>query len=388
MKVLLISPVRGLDPPCGDITYTEELISNMGDDVEYVTYDQAIADGSLVELTRRTWRVAPFLLGLNKLINFLRKRQLLFWEPFRFFTIQPGVYDLIHVHVFPFRLLNKCCPILYSAGAPLDDVYRDRRKYSKVRTRLLSELESFLCRLFQVNHSTFFLPQVDCMAVYTDYYCDRIKDISKLHNGRVVKLPISLGSASLSRHSHIGVRFGIVAYDFEAKGGHTLLDAFRKVRVLDKSATLHIVGNVPSELHEEDGVTLYGTVDRDFIAHQFLPMVDIFVYPTPHDCFSYVMLEALRAGCAVCTSDYVSMPEAVDYGNAGLISPVGNSDVLAENMIQMLDSAIRSKFQAAARKQFEKKFDSAVVLSNLYDLYANLVGEYAVTKSVKEKMVK
>ena len=86
MKVLLISPVRGLDPPCGDITYTEELISNMCQGVDYVTYDQAIADGSLVELTRRNWRIAPFLLILNKLINFLRKRQFLFWEPFRFFS--------------------------------------------------------------------------------------------------------------------------------------------------------------------------------------------------------------------------------------------------------------------------------------------------------------
>lgn len=388
MKVLLISPVRGLDPPCGDITYTAELISNMSEDVEYVTYDQALADGSLVELTRRNWRIAPFLLILNKIVNKLRQLRWIYWEPFRFFNIQPGVYDLVHVHVFPFRFRNICCPILYSAGAPLDDVYRDRRKYSKVRTRLLSDLESFLCRLLQVNHSTFFLPQVDCMAVYTDYYCDRIKDVSRSHNCRVVKLPISLGNASLSRLSNDGVRFGFVAYDFDAKGGQTLLAAYRRVRILDKSATLHIVGNVPVELHEEVGVSLYGTVDRDFIAHQFLPKVDVFVYPTPHDCFSYVMLEALRAGCAVCTSDYVSMPEAVDYGNAGLISPVGNSDVLAENMIQMLDPAIRSKFQAAARKQFEKKFDSAVVLSNMYDLYTNLVGEYALRKSGNETVIK
>jgi glycosyltransferase involved in cell wall biosynthesis len=388
MKVLLISPVRGLDPPCGDITYTEELISNMGQGVDYVTYDKAIADGSLVELTRRNWRIAPFLLILNKLINFLRKRQFLFWEPFRFFFMKPGVYDLVHVHVFPFRFLNKCCPILYSAGAPLGDVYRDRRKFSKVRTSVLSSLESFLCRVFLVNHSTFFLPQVDCMAVYTDYYCDYISKVCKVHKGRVVKLPISLGNVSVNRHFHTGVRFGFVAYDFDAKGGRTLLAAFRKVRVLDESVTLHIVGNVPSELQNEVGVTLYGTVDRDFITNQFLPMIDVFVYPTPHDCFSYVMLEALRAGCAVCTSDYVSMPEAVDYGNAGLISQVGDIDTLSDNLIQMLDSAIRSEFQTAARRQFEKKFDSAVVLSNLYELYINLVSEYPETNLGNEIPVK
>ena len=386
MKVLLISPVRGLDPPCGDITYTEELISNMSDDVEYVTYNQALADGSLVELTRRSWRIAPLLLILNKIINVLRTRQLLFWEPFRFFKVKPGVYDLIHVHVFPFKFMNTCCPILYSAGAPLDDVYRDRRKYSRLKTSLLSGLESFLCRLFQINHSTFFLPQVTCFAVYTDYYYDYISDVCKSYNGPVVKMPISLGNISVNRHSHIGVRYGIVAYDFDAKGGQILIAAFRKVRKVDETATLHIVGNVPIELHEEVGVTLYGTVDRDYIAHQFLPMVDVFVYPTPHDCFSYVMLEALRAGCAVCTSDYISMPEAVDYGNAGLISPVGDSVVLADNMIQMLDPVVRNAFQVAARRQFEKKFDSAVVLSRMYSLYSNLVGENEGTKLGNEKV--
>ena len=62
--------------------------------------------------------------------------------------------------------------------------------------------------------------------------------------------------------------------------------------------------------------------------------------------------------------------------------------ILAENMIQMLDPTIRSKFQAAARKQFEKKFDSAVVLSNMYDLYTNLVGEYALRKSDNETVIK
>jgi glycosyltransferase involved in cell wall biosynthesis len=372
MRVLLISPLRGLDPPGGDITYTEELISNMGRDVEYVTYDQAIADGSVVELTRRNWRMAPVIAIANKVVNICRRLRLIYWEPFRFFYITPGIYDVVHVHHYPFRVINKSCPIMYSSGAPLGDLYRDRRKYSKRRIILLSAIETHLCRLFDVNHSSYHLPQVDRIAVYTDYYCDYLKEICNLPDDCLVKLPIFLCDLAVNRVEHTGTRFGFVAYDFSSKGGEVLLASFRRVREYDKSASLHIIGNLPDEFRDEEGVTVYGTVNRDFVLRQFFPMIDVFVYPTPQDCFSYVILEALRAGCAICTSDYVSMPEAVDYGKAGLISPVGDVESLASNMIAMLDIDTRLKFQEAARSQFLKKFDSAIVLSKLYEIYSEL----------------
>lgn len=372
MKVLLISPVRGLDPPCGDITYTEELLANMGDGVDYVTYDKAIADGTLLEVTRSTWHVAPIIVILNKLLNIIRKERLLFWEPYRFFVVTPNVYDVIHVHVFPFRILNKTNPIIYTAGAPTDDVYRDRRKYSAERVRLLNFFELILSKCFKVNHASICQPQVDCMAVYTEYFRDRIKAECNPHPDVVELLPISLADLATANVSHRGVRFGIVAYDFLSKGGLTLLEAFKSVVELDKDATLHIVGLVPDNVALPNGVTVYGIADREFILNEFLSLIDVFVYPTPHDCFSYVLLEAMRAGRAICTSDYVSMPEAVDYGNAGLISPVGDSNSLAYNMIQMLDFETRQRFQNSARSQFLKKFNSQTVLPRLYDLYCVL----------------
>ena len=388
MKVLLISPVRGLDPPCGDITYTEELICNMGRDVEYVTYDQAIADGSLVELTRRTWRVAPFLLILNKVINFLRKSKLLYWEPIRFFMVKPGIYDLVHVHLFPFKMLSHNSPVLYSAGAPIRDLYRHTRKYPHARENVMRMMEIGLSTFFGNNHSLYNHPQIDHMVVYTEHFETRLEIESLKRPSRITVLPISLATRPLHRCSNDCLVYGFVAFDFHAKGGEELIRAFRKVLLKDPSAKLRLVGSVPSGYCNEPNVTFLGTKDRKYIVEEFLPAVDVFVFPTHQDCFSYVMLEALRAGCAVCTSDYVSMPEAVDYGNAGLVSPVGDSDVLAENMIQMLDPAIRRKFQAAARRQFEKKFDSAVVLSNMYDLYTNLAGEYALSKSGNETVIK
>lgn len=375
MKVLLISPLRGLDPPCGDITYTEELISNMGHDVEYVTYYQAICDGTLVEITRRNWRKFPLLATINKVINYLRRFKLLYWEPIRFFEVKDGVYDVIHVHLFPFRMLNCSVPIVYSAGAPIRDLYRHTRRYSFYRENLLRTFERFLCSLLNYNHSLFNHPQISQMVVYTEYYKSRLDRESLKSPMLVSVLPISLPDKTPIRPESKDVVFGFIAFDFYAKGGAELISAFRKVLLEDPSSHLYVVGNIPSEFVLEPQVTFLGPKDRSFILDELLPSIDVFVYPTHQDCFSYVMLEAMRAGCAICTSDYVSMPEAVDYGNAGLISPVGDVESLASNMIEMLNVDTRRKYQIAARLQFLKKFDSAIVLSKLYEIYSDLTSQ-------------
>ena len=373
MKVLLISPLRGIDPPCGDITYTEELISNMGRDVEYVTYNQAISDGTLVEVTRKNWRIFPLLVIVNKIINYFRRFKWLYWEPIRFFKVKDDTYDLVHVHLFPFLILKCSLPVVYSAGAPIRDLYRHTRRYSYFRENMLRTCERGLCSVLGYNHSLFNHPQISRMVVYTEYYKLRLDHESLKSPNLVSVLPIFLPDKTPARVDSKVVVFGFVAFDFYAKGGAELISAFRKVLLDDPTAHLYVVGQIPSEFALEPQVTFFGPKDRSFILNELLPSTDVFVYPTHQDCFSYVMLEAMRAGCAVCTSDYVSMPEAVDYGNAGLISPVGDVEILASNMIKMLNIDTRRKYQAAARLRFLEKFDSAVVLAKLYEIYSELV---------------
>src|SRR4051794_39930850 len=77
--------------------------------VEYDTYDEALASGRLRELARRldvteavgTERAGAFLrTGREHTINQLRRRGLLFEEPFRFFSVKRDAYELVHCHVF------------------------------------------------------------------------------------------------------------------------------------------------------------------------------------------------------------------------------------------------------------------------------------------------
>ncbi len=150
LRVLLISPVRGLDPDNGDLTYTEQLRHRPPPSITYTTYDRALADGSLVELYRRAAgggrdrRDASAFRGLSVVelarfgreaaVNRFRSRGVLFPEPFRHFNVEPSAFDLIHVHVFSVALNCADLPIVVSNSAPIHAVYEDgRRSAGRVR---------------------------------------------------------------------------------------------------------------------------------------------------------------------------------------------------------------------------------------------------------------
>ena len=366
MRVLLISPVAGLDPPCGDITYTETLLAHPPAGVRYETYDQALARGALVERGRRD-RLSrePLLTLAGKAVNVLRSRGVLFWEPFRFFDVRPGEYDLVHVHVFSAAFRRIDCPLVVSCGAPQRDLYLNHRRFRRVRVAAMGAVERVLCRVFGVNGSSYAMPQAERVMVYTEYFRDHLHEAGYVGRDRTDVIPImhaaDAGRAIEARTPRV---VGFVANDFEAKGGPTLLEAFARVRERYSHATLHIVGSTPQMSESEQrrrGVVWTGRVPRDRLLREIMPSFDVFAYPTPHDCFSYVMLEAMACGCAIATSDYVSMPEAVDFGRAGLVSPVGDAAALAENVARLLEPEANAHFQSAARRRFDEHFSVAAV---------------------------
>ena len=120
LRVLLLSPLPELDPPGGDVTYTQELLKSPPPGVVYETYAQALAGGSLVELGRRNSlngvlkRELPIslaMIGREHAVNALRSRELLFREPFRYFDIKSPGYVLVHDRctAFPFGVRCHLC---------------------------------------------------------------------------------------------------------------------------------------------------------------------------------------------------------------------------------------------------------------------------------------
>ena len=380
MKVLLISPLRDLDVPCGDITYTDLLLAHPPEGVEYETYADALARGALTEHARREGlRRHPLLVLGNKAVSILRQKRLLFWEPYRFFSVKPGEYDLIHMHVFNARFLSLPCGLVTGSGAPQRDVYLDRRHFSPRRVAVLEAIEKCLARLFQVNQNSYYQPQAQRVMVYTEYYRDFLVNNGYVDAGRVSIVPLLGLAPTVNLMPRQPCRIGFVARNFDEKGGAVLLEAYRQVRAQHPDIELWIVGSPPQMTEaerQELGITWLAAVPREALMAEIMPSFDVFAYPTPHDCFSYVTLEAMSCGAAIATSDYVSMPEAVDYGRAGLTSPVGDASGLARNISALLDPETNFKFRQAARKRFEEHFAWEAVAPLILENYRQAIAAY------------
>src|SRR5207302_3559423 len=131
MRVLLLSPLAGRDPICGDTVYTEELLSNPPLGVQYEDYESALRAGRLRELARRP--AISRASGAGKLreslsyagarsVNAFRQMGVLFREPFRHFSVEPDAYDAIHCHAFS-ASFRKRPPLVVSSAAVLTDLY-------------------------------------------------------------------------------------------------------------------------------------------------------------------------------------------------------------------------------------------------------------------------
>ena len=391
MRVLLISPLPHLDPPGGDVTYTQTLLAHPPDGVQYETYAQAMAGGTLQEHGNRralkAWRASHInmgselaLTGISGAINSMRRAKWLFWEPFRFFSVVPGTYDLIHLNVFSARFLSLPCPVVVSNAIPLRYLYTEARAYSQRRVRAIEVAEQGLGRVLGVNVNSYRLPQASRVIAFTEFLRSWYIQRNVMPADRADTIPIYLPSqgATGAVRSDRPRRIGFIAKAFDSKGGPVLLEAFETVRKHRPDAELVIVGSEP-RLPEAElrcrNITWMPYLEREAMLSQVLPSFDVFAYPTAFDGLPLVVLEAMSRGVAIATSDFQAMPEIVDHGQAGLISTQGDAARLAENILRLLEPQENAHYREAARHRFESYYAAAVVRPRLHDCYKRAIDE-------------
>lgn len=140
-----------------------------------------------------------------------------------------------------------------------------------------------------------------------------------------------------------GAQFAFLSTNFEAKGGRTVLEAFRRVRASHPEATLIVVGDHPPGLAEA-GVTACGFLRkevptehsryRDILAH-----ARAIVHPTRSDSAPLIVIEAGYFGCPAISSRRFAIPELIDDRASGLlVDDPTNVAELAGAMAWMLDN--------------------------------------------------
>ncbi len=99
---------------------------------------------------------------------------------------------------------------------------------------------------------------------------------------------------------------------------------------------------------------------------------DVFVLPSLWEGLPLVILEAMFGGNAIIASDVSGIPEAIENGKHGLLTPPGDADALSEAIATVLrDPEYRKQLAAAALEHARNHFTIDVMTSAYEQLYCH-----------------
>jgi glycosyltransferase involved in cell wall biosynthesis len=206
----------------------------------------------------------------------------------------------------------------------------------------------------------------------SNWAAERAAQYYALDANRVTSVGI-FGEIDLPLHDAYadGKEFAFVATNFEAKGGRTVLGAFRELRKRHADATLIVVGEKPSDLEPEPGVNFVGFLRKE-MPDEYARYKDILgsaraiVHPTRSDIAPLIVIESGYLGCPTISSRSFAIPELIDHARTGfLLDDPSDVTALASAMNWMLEHgdeyrqmrrAIWDKTrQQHSKKQFEER---------------------------------
>jgi glycosyltransferase involved in cell wall biosynthesis len=149
-----------------------------------------------------------------------------------------------------------------------------------------------------------------------------------------------------------------VGYDFERKGGPTVVEAFQRVREEIRSARLRIIG--PAHLDSRyliEGVEYTPRIQDRQLMQEHFREADFFVMPSLCEPFGLVFLEAMAFKNACIGANQDAMPEIIDHGRTGYRIGAGDVDHLAYVMRQLFrDRGLRRTLGLAAWRDVQSRF--------------------------------
>ncbi|MBT9312466.1 glycosyltransferase [Leptothoe kymatousa] len=161
----------------------------------------------------------------------------------------------------------------------------------------------------------------------------------------------------------------------EQKAFSFLLNAFSQVRQ-QRNASLIILGEGEqresletqiNHLSLDSDVHLIGFRENPY---KYMAAADIFVLSSIFEGFGNVLVEAMTCGTAVISTDCPSGPsEIITHEQNGLLTPVLDSDALANVIVHLLDDINLRNHLALAGKESSKKFNAASIADKYVALF-------------------
>ncbi len=200
-------------------------------------------------------------------------------------------------------------------------------------------------------------------------------DVQKFKASRVNKV---------ERKRSLGIKptgpvIGFVGWLLPIKGPMRLLQAMNNVWLEHPEANLVFLGKGDLDVSLRSAALRSGKNGsvrflgwRDDV-EQIMPLFDIFVLPSLNEGMGRVLVEAMAAEKPVIASNVGGIPDLVKHGRNGLLVPPGDSEVLADSILQLIRNPDEAKKMGRSGKDRCVRFSVEAMIGKLDKLYSKLL---------------
>jgi glycosyltransferase involved in cell wall biosynthesis len=162
----------------------------------------------------------------------------------------------------------------------------------------------------------------------------------------------------------------------EQKNHSGLLEIFARILKEIPAARLLLVGEGPLQDEVKNEITARGLENKAVCAGvrsdvpQLMSNSDLFLFPSLHEGFGLVAIEANGAGLPVVAARIPGVTEAVQNNETAFLHPLPGVTEMAQSSVELLRNAdLRKKMGEAGRARVQRKFTRAASAENLLQLY-------------------
>jgi L-malate glycosyltransferase len=121
----------------------------------------------------------------------------------------------------------------------------------------------------------------------------------------------------------------------------------------------------------EDRVIFLGKQDE---VSRLISLADLLLLPSAKESFGLVILEAMACGVPAVASDAGGIPEVVEHGKTGFLSPVGAVDEMAGYAVQLLrDPQMHESFAKAGLQRARTVFSGTKIVEQYEAIYRRVI---------------
>jgi glycosyltransferase involved in cell wall biosynthesis len=209
------------------------------------------------------------------------------------------------------------------------------------------------------------------------------KELEKIQNNKIIKVlnnPCSVNPIrnNINKKSDCNIFFaGLICKE---KGCYDLLYSFQRILIKKPNLKLVMAGNgeidkikkIISDIGIEKSVRLTGWIDDKGMEKEY-NNATIFCLPSYQEGMPIVLIEAMAYRLPVITTPVGVINDFIKSGVNGMITPVGNIQMLSKNILKLLeDKKLRMVISNNGYKLAVQKFSREKIVKNLDYIYKQI----------------